>query len=216
MITWDLSPNEIALASGELHVWQTALDLPADQVQRARELLSPAEQERADRFHFDRDRRRFSVARSTLRLILSIYLQQPPDQIVFTHNPYGKPAISAPLHFNVTHAHELALFAVTAAAPVGIDVEYTGRHVADRDALARRFFSAQEVEVYQALAEVERRAAFWCCWTRKEAYIKALGTGLSHPLDRFVVSLRPDQPAAASGTRIHRDRTHCQAGCKAG
>jgi 4'-phosphopantetheinyl transferase len=177
-------------------VWSAALDQPAEVVQRLHGLLAADERSRADRFHFDRDRRRFIVGRGVLRSLLGSYVHQPPDRIVINYSAYGKPASAAPLQFNVAHSHELAVFAFTAQAPVGIDVEYQQRVVSDRDRLAERFFAPQEHEAYRALPEAEKRPAFFRCWTRKEAYIKAIGTGLSHPLDRFVVSLAPDQPAA--------------------
>jgi 4'-phosphopantetheinyl transferase len=196
MSAWDTSPATLTLTANDLHLWQVALEQPEPMVQRQRELLSADELARADRFHFDRDRRRFIVARSVLRSVLSRYVQQTPEQIIFSYTPHGKPVIAAPLHFNVAHSHELALFAVTRLAPVGIDVEYMVRPVDDRNELADRFFSAEEVAVYRSLPDSEKQAAFWRCWTRKEAYIKAIGVGLSYPLDRFAVSLAPGAPAA--------------------
>jgi len=196
MSAWNSSPLEVHLPAHELHVWQAALAQSDVTVHRLRGTLSPDELARADRFHFEHDRRRFIVGRGVLRRLLGTYVHQPPDQIVFNYSANGKPTSTVPLHFNVAHSHELALFAFSAQAPVGIDVEYVRRVVSDMDLLAERFFAPQENEVYRALPEVEKRAAFFRCWTRKEAYIKALGTGLSHPLDRFVVSLAPDQPAA--------------------
>jgi 4'-phosphopantetheinyl transferase len=196
MSAWNPPPPALPLSAHELHVWQVALTQPAATIQHLRSTLSPDELARADRLHFERDRRRFIVARGVLRRLLGAYVQQPPDQIIFNYNAYGKPISSGSVHFNVAHSHELALFAFTTEAPVGIDVEYLQRVVSDRDRLAERFFAPEENEVYRALPEAEKSAAFLRCWTRKEAYIKAIGTGLSHPLDRFVVSLAPDQPAA--------------------
>lgn len=196
MFAWNPPPPEVSLPAHELHVWQAVTDQPDVVVHRLRSTLSPDELARADRFYFERDRRRYIVGRGVLRNLLGAYVHQSPDQIVFNYNVYGKPAGAAALHFNVAHSHERVLFAFTAQAPVGIDVEYVLRVVNDMDLLAERFFAPEENEVYRALPEVEKRAAFFRCWTRKEAYIKALGIGLSHPLDRFVVSLAPDRPAA--------------------
>lgn len=195
ILTWNSAPVDQAISPTDVRVWSAALDQPAEVVRQLYGLLAADERSRADRFHFDRDRRRFIVGRGVLRSILGAYVQQPPDQIIFNYSAYGKPAGNVALHFNVAHSHELALLAFTTEAPVGIDVEYLRRVVSDRDRLVERFFAAEENEAYRALPEAEKQAAFFRCWTRKEAYIKAIGTGLSYPLDRFVVSLTPDQPA---------------------
>ena len=198
---WNLPSTHLALAATDLHVWQVALDQPEASVARFRAVLSADERARVDRFHFDRDRRRYIVARGGLRSIIGRYLDLAPERLTFDYGPQGKPHLSpvssqTPLHFNVAHSHELALYAITLAHEVGIDIEYTLRQVADIDQLADRFFSANENTVYRTLPVIDRRAAFFRCWTRKEAFIKATGEGLSHPLDRFDVTLAPDQPAA--------------------
>jgi 4'-phosphopantetheinyl transferase len=181
-------------------VWSAALDQPAEVVQRLHGLLAAAERARADRFHFDRDRQRFIVGRGVLRSILGGYLKIAPDRLTFEYGAQGKPGLSSShasaLHFNVAHSHELAVYAFALNQAVGIDVEYALRHVSDADQVAQRFFAANEYQTYQALADDEKRPAFFRCWTRKEAYIKAIGTGLSHALDRFEVTLAPDRPPA--------------------
>ncbi len=197
--SWHVPPTNLALAATELHVWRVALDQPYTVVAHLRASLSADEQVRADRFHFDRDRRRYIVARGGLRSIIGRYLDLPPGRLMFEYGPYGKPRLSPALgqpelHFNVTHSHELAVYAITRALEVGVDVEYTDRRVLDMDQLAERFFSRNENAVYCALPAQDRRAAFFRCWTRKEAFIKAIGEGLSHPLDRFDVTLTPDRP----------------------
>jgi 4'-phosphopantetheinyl transferase len=201
MLTWNLPSNDLALTAGDLHVWQVSLDQPTDRVERFRASLSADEQARADRFHFDRDRRRYIVARGVLRSILGRYLDVSPDCITFDYSAKGKPGLppvagQIPLHFNLAHSHEMAVYAFTQSAAVGVDVEYSLRPVMDIDQLAARFFSANENAIYRSLADSQRRPAFFRCWTRKEAYIKAIGAGLSQPLDRFDVTLAPDQPAA--------------------
>jgi 4'-phosphopantetheinyl transferase len=198
---WNFPSNGLALAPADVHVWQVALDQPDEGIAQFRATLSVDERARADRFHFDRDRRRYVVARGVLRAIIGRYLDVPPEILAFDYGPQGKPRLSPasdqiPLHFNVTHAQELALYAITSAYELGIDVEYTLRPVMNIDQLAGRFFSANENAVYRTLPAVDRRMAFFRCWTRKEAFIKAVGEGLSHPLDRFDVTLAPDQPAA--------------------
>ncbi len=197
--SWFPPSLDLALAPAELHVWQVPLDQPEERMARCRAILSADERARADRFHFDRDRRRYVIARGVLRSILSRYLDVQPERLTFDYGPQGKPRLSPmaaqiPLYFNVAHSHELALYAITRAYEVGIDVEYTKRQVTDIDQLTERFFSANENAVYRALPAPDRRAAFFRCWTRKEAFIKSIGEGLSHPLDRFDVTFAPDQP----------------------
>jgi 4'-phosphopantetheinyl transferase len=199
--SWSPPSIDFALTAADLHVWQVPLDQPAERVAHCRAILSADEQARADRFYFDRDRRRYVVARGGLRSIIGRYLDVPPERLAFAYGPQGKPRLSLtadhiPLHFNVAHSHELALYAITRTYEVGIDVEYTKRQVMDIDQLAGRFFSANENAVYRALPATDRRAAFFRCWTRKEAFIKAIGEGLSHPLDRFDVTFTPDRPPA--------------------
>jgi 4'-phosphopantetheinyl transferase len=200
-VLWKLPSTPLSITAGDVHVWQIALDQSAESIAHFQATLSSDEQARADRFHFDRDRRRYSVARGGLRSILGRYLDCAPQQLVFAYGPYGKPYLllasnQVPLHFNLAHSHELALCVITLVSEVGVDVEYTRRQVTDFDKIAARFFSADENAVYRTLPAPDRRAAFFRCWTRKEAFIKAIGEGLSYPLDRFVVSLAPDQPAA--------------------
>lgn len=196
-LTWREPPTRLILAATDLHVWQVPLDRPAENVTRFQTLLAADELARADRFYFERDRRRYIVARGALRTILGRYLDRTPESLRLAYAAKGKPYLpDVPLYFNVAHSHELALCAIALADEVGVDVEYTQRHVSDIDHIAARFFSPNENVIYQALPLAERRAAFFRCWTRKEAFIKAIGEGLSHPLDRFDVALTADEPAA--------------------
>ncbi len=197
---WNPPPPALTLSSHDVHVWRTSLELSAEHVQRLRQTLAANEIARADRFYFERDRKRFTVARGVLRAILSCYLDVEPSQLGFSYSGYGKPALAtAPgkdsLRFNVSHSHELALYAITRGREVGIDIEHIRANVAS-DAIAERHFSSREVATLRALPAHLRREAFFTCWTRKEAYIKARGEGLSLPLDRFDVSLAPGEPAA--------------------
>jgi 4'-phosphopantetheinyl transferase len=181
----------------EIYVWYTALNA-GDRVTGAlRHLLSADEAARAERFHFERDRRRFVIARATLRLLLSRYTGQPPEQITFTYSRRGKPFLAenlTGLEFNLAHSHELALYGFTAGTQIGVDVEYTGRDVAV-DEIAEHFFSQEEVSAFRSLPPAQRVAGFFNCWTRKEAFLKANGEGIAHGLDQFTVSLAPGAPA---------------------
>jgi 4'-phosphopantetheinyl transferase len=204
-LLWHPSPMELTLSSAEVHVWRADLDPAESCVEQLQRLLSADELLRASRFHFPRDRRRFSVARGVLRDILSRYLGVPAAALEFRYSAYGKPALAAGaaqdgLRFNISHAHELALFAITRGREVGVDIEYLHRTIACEE-IAERFFSARECASLRAVPEEWKRHAFFNCWTRKEAYIKAHGEGLSLPLDQFDVSLAPGEPAALLATR---------------
>ena len=190
-----------ALGEADVHVWRAALDRPPDRVAALAALLSPDERDRAARFHFARDRRRYTVGRGVLRRLLGAYLGVPGDGLVFSYGPQGKPALaSGDLRFNLAHTGAVALYAVTRRREVGVDIEGFRPDFAT-DEIAERFFSDAERRALRALAPAERCRAFFSCWARKEAYIKALGGGLSIPLDGFDVSLAPGEPAALLATR---------------
>jgi 4'-phosphopantetheinyl transferase len=164
-------------------------------------LLSPDERGRADRFAFSDLRRRFVVGRGALRSILARYTGTPAAAIRFRYGPRGKPALDQTPHrdavrFNLANSHELALVGVARGRELGIDVEWTGRPITDPEQIAEQFFSPAERAALRAIPPPLRLDAFYTCWTRKEAYIKALGDGLALPLDAFDVSLAPDAPAA--------------------
>ena len=187
----------------EIHVWSIPLEHGDDVVARLAELLSPDERDRAARFVFPRDRRRFTVARGAIRQILAGYLSQAPSALAFAYGPRGKPRLAQPagLDFNLAHSHELALCAVTSGRPVGVDVEWL-RPMPDLLSVARIAFSPAELAALLAQPEADRLATFFRCWTSKEAYIKARGDGLALPLDAFDVSLAADQPPALLANRL--------------
>lgn len=178
-------------AAGEVHLWRIALDAPADAGE-----ISAEERERAARLRFERDRRRFVAAHAALRRILGGYLGVPAAAVEFAYGRHGKPSLAgrAALHFNLSHSEELALLAVTEIGAVGVDVE---RERMIELEIADRYFAAGEVAALRALPADERQAAFFRCWTRKEAYLKARGEGVLLPLDGFEVSLARDQPRLA-------------------
>jgi 4'-phosphopantetheinyl transferase len=199
---WLEPPARPALTEGEAHVWRSYLDQDRPTVQALLEFLSPDEQARAGRFYFQKDREHFIVARGVLRVILGRYLNLAPWQLRFAHNQYGKPALSREvddgrLRFNVSHSHGLALFALTSGRDIGVDLERVRADFASLE-LAQRFFSPVEVAALQMLSPAAQIIAFFNCWTRKEAYIKARGEGLSYQLHRFTVSLGDGEPALLS------------------
>ncbi len=197
---WSFPPRSLILGKDEVHVWRAALDVKASRVQSLRRTLTADERSRAERFHFPKDSEHFIVARGLLRAILGRYLDVEPSQLRFSYSPYGKPSLAresgaGDLCFNVSHADGLALYAVTRGRDIGIDVERIRADFANEQ-VAEQFFSPQEVAALRALPGSMQSLAFFNCWTRKEAYIKARGEGLSLPLDQFDVSLTPGVTAA--------------------
>ncbi len=197
---WPPPPPDLTLPDNQVHLWRASLELPTSCAQSLESSLTPDERQRADRFHFDKDRRHFIVARGVLRDILSRYLATEPGQLRFRYSDYGKPALmltpgQPELTFNLSHSYTLALYAIAHRRQIGIDLEYI-RPLADIERIAGRFFSNRENDTFQALPQSQKLEGFFNCWTRKEAYIKARGEGLSLPLNRFDVSLRPGEPAA--------------------
>ena len=185
-------------APGEIHVWSVRLDPPPERVEQLTRLLSADERARADRFRFDRHRRQYTVGRGALRTLLAAYLGTRPERIPFQYGPRGKPFLAAPLaagglQFNLSNSDELALVGFVHGVEIGVDVEFL-KPMPDLMEIAERFFSVPEREVLRALPQEVRKEAFFNCWTRKEAYLKAVGEGLAAPLDSFDVTLAPGEP----------------------
>ncbi|HEX8500631.1 MAG TPA: 4'-phosphopantetheinyl transferase superfamily protein [Pyrinomonadaceae bacterium] len=197
---WPEAPERPAATADEVHVWRVSLDQDGAALGELSALLAEDELQRAGRFHFRKDHDRFVAARGALRDILGRYTGLAPRLLRFVYEERGKPALSPetcdrPLRFNLAHSHGLALCAVTLGRAVGVDLELVQEEFAGME-IAERFFAPREVAALRALAPGERATAFFDCWTRKEAYIKARGEGLSHPLHSFAVSLAPGEPAA--------------------
>ncbi len=205
-MVWQPPSAELRLPRDEVHVWRARLDL-SQSLAGFLATLAPDEKGRAARFHFQKDRDHFIAARGMLRAILSGYLNSRPEQFSFRYSAHGKPFLATDdgdVRFNLSHSHGLALFAFARGRDLGIDLEWVRADVAEEQ-IAERFFSACEVAALRALPAVEQADAFFNCWTRKEAYIKARGEGLSLPLDQFDVSLAPGEPAALLCTRVEAD-----------
>ena len=198
-------PAELSFAADEVHLWRVDLNEVAPAEPRWRQILCTDELVRADRFHFERDRRNYTATRALLRILLSKYVNCAPERIAFVYGEMQKPAMDrsrsdSPVHFNVSHSGMKALLAFALGREVGVDVEQI-RYNIEHEALAKRFFSPAEQQAIAALPFSEQCAGFIRCWTRKEAYIKAHGTGLSLPLDGFDVSLVPGEQNALLATR---------------
>ncbi len=188
---WRAAPESTQLAAGDVHLWLVALKASDDDLKHSFSILDSIEQERADRFHFQRDRTRYILSHCALRKILAFYTGKKESSLEFEVTSYGKPSlVGGGLEFNLSHSHELALIGVTQNSRIGVDVEHFRPNIECKK-LAARFFSAPEIERLDNFGNEEVIAAFFHCWTRKEAYIKAIGEGLSMPLDSFAVSIDP-------------------------
>jgi 4'-phosphopantetheinyl transferase len=183
------------LGEAEIHVWCIPLEIEADALTGLGRLLCADEQARARRFRFEPDRQRYVAARAALRILLGRYVDSPPERIVFSYSTSGKPFLAPPgggrgPYFNISHSGQIALMAFCASAQLGIDVELV-REIADTENIVRGFFCREEIEHWMELPADLRKRAFYDCWTRKEAFVKASGDGLSMPLDGFQVSFGP-------------------------
>jgi 4'-phosphopantetheinyl transferase len=193
--SWLDPPWPLALSTGRVDVWKVRLDEPSRAGSEGA-VLSPDEIVRASRFHFERDQIHFTRCRSALRGLLAGYLTIPATEICFEYLVSGKPQLTAEqnqraLQFNVSHSGNMALIAVGSEHRLGVDIEKIRGDV-DTMLLTERFFSLRERAGLQALPDHLRVAGFFACWTRKEAFLKATGDGLSFPLADFSVTTHPD------------------------
>lgn len=213
--TWQRPNTFPVLADDELHVWKCGLLSDETDLASRLALLSDDERERASQFKVDRPRHQFIIARSTLRSLIGKYLEVPPGDVEFQLSDHGKPLLLNPprnLEFNISHSHELALLAFSWRISVGVDIEWLGRKIAHVD-VSKRFFSQLEQEQLNSLPAEDHHRVFLECWTRKEAYLKARGSGLSRDTRTFSVSIAIDtnsqllqdqiDPAAVQSWRIH-------------
>jgi 4'-phosphopantetheinyl transferase len=193
------SGQPLDLLETEIHVWKAALSCEESTLQRLEAMLSTDELERANRFFALRDRSNFVAARGILRDLLGKYSNRAPGELEFSYSPKGKPSLrtelqNAPIRFNISHSHGLALLAFAANRELGVDVEWIRPNVAFEE-IAKRYFSPLEVTELKSLDPALRAVGFFQCWTRKESYIKAKGEGLHIPLESFSVTLTPGHAA---------------------
>ncbi len=205
---WRSPPTNWSLLSEDVHVWCTFLNQSTSRVQTLAQLLSQDERTRSERFYLERDRKRFIVGRGLLRTILGSYLGTNASQLQFCYGQHGKPTLAETsggniLSFNLSHSHELVLYAITRKREIGVDIEYI-RPISDFEQIADRCFSEREKNVFQKLPTDQKLGAFFNCWTRKEAYLKATGYGLLFPMDQLDVSLSPSEPVQLYSIRGDR------------
>src|SRR5438876_3935723 len=209
--SWQVPLQPVTLLNNEIHIWKVPLVASEQAYSEFQQILSPDGRARANRFYFEKDRRRWTIAHGVLRILLAHYLNTDTHNIQLVTNDYGKPALApllagTDLQFNLSHSAELALFAFTYHRQIGVDVEYMRTDI-ECELLALSQFSPSEYATLQALPLSLRTEAFFLCWSRKESYIKAKGRGLSLPLDQFDVSLIPGKPAALLGSREEAQAT---------
>ena len=202
-IEWSMPRSTLSMQAGAVHVWAWNYDCSAESLQRYISLLSPEECLRMQRFHFERDRIRYAVCHGILRILLGRYIDRPPLSVSFGQNEFGKPCLVPPeaasrLTFNLSHTRHIALLAVATVYTVGVDVEEI-RPI--EPGLVERHFSSQEQTALKALTGGDWLEGFYNCWTRKEAILKAEGSGLNVKLDAFDVSLMPREQATVLGVR---------------
>ena len=193
---WLELPDSFELLRGQVHVWRGSLEKSQAERDVMWRFLSPDERARAERFHFDVHRHHFIVGRGLLRWLNGRYLSISPQDIQFSYGAFDKPTLvtEPALQFNVSHSHEGLLVALVWETAVGVDIEHI-RSMDGMDDIARRYFSPVESAAYLSVADSEKPDVFFNCWTRKEAFIKAVGEGLAFPLDEFEVSLLSGEPA---------------------
>ena len=202
---WRLPANKRALGDDEVDIWRLSLDPPGSMVSDFRAHLSAQENARADRFKFHKDRKRYILTHGLLRVILRLYANVDSEKLKFGENQYGKPELVYPsglnLTFNLSHSHEMALIGIARGRQIGVDIEYVKKDFEWQE-IIERFFSSREIQIINALPKELQHRAFFTCWTRKEAYVKATGMGLSLPLKEFDVS---PVPGAATLLLSHKE-----------
>lgn len=210
-LTLDDPHKYLTLKSDEIHIWRASSDLLSTEIERLEQSLSDDELKRAYRFVFMKDRNRFIAGRGILRAILGLYLKKEPGQLRFYYSLNGKPELigensDEELNFNVSYSNYHILYAVSLNRRIGVDIEFIHPDFADEQ-IVKGFFSIQEADKFLSLPKKIRKEAFFTCWTRKEAYLKATGKGITSGMDQFVVSLIPGEPAELIPIKINPEET---------
>jgi 4'-phosphopantetheinyl transferase len=200
LISWESPARHPELLDGDIHLWLADLNRPA-LIPAAREILTATETERGLRYYFERDQIWFFARHFYLRTLLADYLHQPARDLDIRLTPAGKPYLEGdPIHFNLSDSGGWCLFAFTHLAPLGVDLE-TVREQVNMAGIARRYFSEAEQAELESLPSDLQTEAFYHIWTQKEAFIKAVGEGLSIPLAWFDVAADPRQPGEIRAVR---------------
>lgn len=201
-VIWQLPLNKLILEEGKVHIWRANLNLSSIEIKRLRKLLSSDEIDRADRFRFPLHRTRFIAARGILRQLLGSYLEVSPNSLTFEYGDRGKPLLAMPtsnnlINFNLSHSQEYAIYGFTYHQPIGVDLEYV-KEMPDALQIAQRFFSENEYQLIRNTVEQKQNQVFFRLWTAKEAYLKAIGTGLAGSLTSVDIGLNQAHPCLLS------------------
>lgn len=200
-LDWLSPPDLIHLPDSEIHIWRATIPNQIINIDEHMSILSFEEKERAERFHNQRDAYRFIWHHAALRQVLCQYLNLQPQEIVYKYSPLGKPDLMEAhnpheIRFNISHSGHILLIALTSNRQLGIDVEEV-RSIPDMSRMVELYFSPSEIEWYMDLPEPEKQLAFFSTWTRKEAFLKAIGEGLQYPPEQIEVSMDPDDVSPA-------------------
>lgn len=198
-LAFNSKPQNLMLKNDEIHVWYVSLDQQVSRLQRMESILSVDERMRAERYHFKRDRNRFVISHGILRTIIGWYLNIEAGKLQFCYGKHGKPALAdtfgnGRICFNSSRSEGLALYAFARDRAIGVDIENI-RDIYEMEQIAERIFSEKEKSFFHSLPESKKKEAFFNCWTRKEAVVKAIGDGFHLPFNRFDVSLSRAEPA---------------------
>lgn len=186
----DFSFSSLILSDNQVNIYIVPLDKSPFSLEYLSSILSEDERKRSDRYKFLSDKNKFIICRGMLRVILSKYLDIPPDLIKFDYTDKGKPFIKdTNLSFNLSHSQQLAVYAISVNEFLGIDLEYLGKNT-DFEAIAKRFFTSREYEFIKGLNERDKKEVFLRLWTRKEAYLKAIAQGIANGLDQVEFDLK--------------------------
>ena len=197
---WDTQSADFSLKSNQIHIWSVALDIDIKTQIRYWKVLSEEERQRAEAFKFVKDKIKYIACRGALRQLMGHYLKTPANEISIEYVKNGKPHHNSNLEFNVSHSRDMAVIGFTYDTILGIDIEFIHRKI-EFHQIARRFFSTNESDIVINAPRESMHQYFYNCWTRKEAFIKALGDGLSFPLDQFEVTCAPDEVPKLMSTK---------------
>lgn len=194
--------QSLNLSLNEIHLWHVHIPEHIERLVMYEALLDEQEKHKADRFRFEKDRNCSIIARGVLRKLLGSYLEKEPEGVRFVYGDFGKPEVSNDegIAFNISHARDAIVLGFVKNNWIGVDVEFLDQKI-DPLNIAKHFFSDEEKRALEEVSKENRVEGFYNCWTRKEAFIKAVGDGLSFPLDQFVVSLKPKVKAALLCTK---------------
>jgi 4'-phosphopantetheinyl transferase len=197
------------LEPAEVHVWKISWSDEDIHLRRLQGILSPDERQKGNRFYFQKDRRRFIAVHACLRLLLGHYLQIDAASLQFDYGAHGKPSVASEslkqkCSFNISHSRNLALLAFSGRQTIGVDVESIQPHLADEQ-IAKNLFAPEEIATLRSLPPHLRDKAFFSCWTRKEAYLKATGEGLSDSMNRFIAPMHQFEVSCFAGIVEHAE-----------